>query len=168
MENFRLCGSIESAKGHYHCMKKYPNPDIHEAISPYMQNHFPRIWGKKTLQGPLPPPLPRHLWFCTEKFRNRSPSIQYCIPWLQISWVVLRLLLLILVLWWEVGWMPFIPYTVGWSNLKRKTCYTFHVVPNCCKTPIPKFHVLSIHLSQDLSKFWLLLYSKMSKKVVIY
>ena len=44
----------------------------------------------------------------------------------------------------------------GGVILKMKS-YTFHVVPNCCRTPIPKLNVLMLHfhLSQDLSKFGL-------------
>ena len=36
-------------------------------------------------------------------------------------------------------------YTVGWSDLKK--CYTLCVVPNCCWSPIPKFHVFLMPLS---------------------
>ena len=31
--------------------------------------------------------------------------------------------------------------------LKKKKCCTLHVVPNCCRTPIQKFHVLMLPLS---------------------
>ena len=31
---------------------------------------------------------------------------------------------------------------VGWSDFEeREKCYTLYVVPNCCWTPITKFHV---------------------------
>ena len=47
--------------------------------------------------------------------------------------------------------------TIGWSDIEKKnaTLYTFSVVPNCSRTPILKFHVLTfkIHFSQGLSKF---------------
>ena len=36
-------------------------------------------------------------------------------------------------------------YTVGWSDLKK--CYTLCAVPNCCWSPIPKFHVFLMPLS---------------------
>ena len=41
--------------------------------------------------------------------------------------------------------------------LWRQKCYTFYVVPNCWRTPIPKVHVLMLpfHLSQGLRKCWL-------------
>ena len=44
---------------------------------------------------------------------------------------------------------------VGWSDLKKIKRYTFFVVQNCCRTPIPKFHVLKLHfhLSQGLRKW---------------
>ena len=37
--------------------------------------------------------------------------------------------------------------TLGWSDFEEKKCYTLYVVPNCCWTPIPKFHVLMLPLS---------------------
>ena len=36
--------------------------------------------------------------------------------------------------------------TLGWSDFEKK-CYTLYVVPNCCWTPIPKFHVLMLPIS---------------------
>ena len=38
-----------------------------------------------------------------------------------------------------------------------KKFYIFYAVPNCCRTPIPKYHVLilSLHLSQGLRKWCL-------------
>ena len=47
---------------------------------------------------------------------------------------------------------------IGWSDFERKKSYTFYVVPNCCRTPIPKFHVIMLHfhLMQCLGKFRLL------------
>ena len=44
--------------------------------------------------------------------------------------------------------------TVGWSDFEKK-CYTLYVVPNGCRTSIPKFHVFMshFHLSQGLRKW---------------
>ena len=55
-------------------------------------------------------------------------------------------------------------HTLGWSDFERKKCYTLYVVPNGCRTSIPKFHdfMLHFHLSQGLRKFWVL--PKMNKK----
>ena len=64
-----------------------------------------------------------------------------------------------------VGGGPFFCYwlqpqnnRVEWFWEKNDTQYTLYVVPNCCRTQILKFHVLTfpIHFSQGLSKFWLL------------
>ena len=41
--------------------------------------------------------------------------------------------------------------TVGWRDIEKKIFDTFQVVPNCSRTPIPKFHTLMllIHLTFD-------------------
>ena len=46
-------------------------------------------------------------------------------------------------------------HTLGWSDFERKKSYTLYVVPNGCRTSIPKFHdfMLHFHLSQGLRKF---------------
>ena len=44
--------------------------------------------------------------------------------------------------------------SVGWSDLK-KLFDTFYVVPNCCRPPIPKFHILMLPFSllQGIRKY---------------
>ena len=38
--------------------------------------------------------------------------------------------------------------TIGWRDFEKYVkSYTFYVVPNCCRTPIPKFHVFMLPLS---------------------
>ena len=39
--------------------------------------------------------------------------------------------------------VPPIRYKLGWSDFEKKY-YTFYVVPNCCRAPLPKFHVLML------------------------
>ena len=36
---------------------------------------------------------------------------------------------------------------IWWSDFEEKKCYTLYGVPNCCWTPIPKFHALMLPLS---------------------
>ena len=45
--------------------------------------------------------------------------------------------------------------TVGWRDIEKKIFDTFQVVPNCSRTPIPKFHTLMllIHLTFDIKAF---------------
>ena len=37
-------------------------------------------------------------------------------------------------------------YTIGLSEFEKK-CHTFYVVPNSCRSPIPKFHASMLPLS---------------------
>ena len=44
---------------------------------------------------------------------------------------------------------------VRWSDFEKNATLSMYVVPHCCRTPIPKFHVLMLplHLSQCLREF---------------
>ena len=68
-----------------------------------------------------------------------------------------------------------IPYSMlgclllGWSDFWRKKLDTFHVLPNCYRTPIPKFYfkVMLFGLAQGLSIFWLLPLNETKKNLYI-
>ena len=45
--------------------------------------------------------------------------------------------------------------TVGWTDFEKSFFHTFHVVLNCCRTPIPKLYILMLlnSLSNGFRKF---------------
>ena len=59
-------------------------------------------------------------------------------------------------------------YIIGWSNLwRRRKLDTCHVVPNCFRTSILKFHFFTLlfNLAQGFRKCWLLPYLKSSIQI---
>ena len=36
--------------------------------------------------------------------------------------------------------------SLGWSDFEKIKSYTFFIVPNCCRTPIPKFRLFMLLL----------------------